>query len=72
MRQNFLYSQDSQSEILTIAKGNNWFGNLLKLMCNNLNLYLVNIKANAKLGQILSICSQNIEWKQKFDNNQGP
>ena len=54
----------SRNEILTIAKGNNCVENLLKLMHNNFNLDLVNINAYAKLGQILLICSQDIERKQ--------
>ena len=39
-------------------------------MCNNLNLGLVNINAYIKFGEILSICSQDIE--QKSGVNQGP
>ena len=37
------------------------------MMCNNTNLDLVSINAYAKFGQILSICSQNIEQKQNYD-----
>ena len=39
---------------------------------NNPNLDLVNINAYKKFGEILSICSQNIEGKIKSDINQGP
>ena len=30
---------------------------------NNPKLDLVNVDAHEKIGQILSICSQDIEWK---------
>ena len=36
-------------------------------MCNTPNQDLVNINAYTKLGKILSICSQDIERKQKLD-----
>ena len=38
-----------------------------KMMCNNPNVDLVNMKAYIKLGEILSICSQDIELKQNYD-----
>ena len=38
---------------------------------NNPKLYLVNIDAHKKIGQTLSICSQDIERKQNSDSNQG-
>ena len=38
----------------------------------NSNLDLININAYTKFGEILSICSQNIEWKQNYGVNQGP
>ena len=41
-------------------------------MRNNPNLNLVNMNAYAKLGQIPSIHSQDIEQKQNSDINQGP
>ena len=34
-------------------------------------LGLVNVDAHKKIGQILSICSQGMEWKQNSDINQG-
>ena len=37
---------------------------------NNSILDLVNINAHVKLDQIPSICTQNMEQKQNFDNNQ--
>ena len=39
---------------------------------NNPNIDLVNINASTKFGEILSICSQDIERKQNFGVNQGP
>ena len=39
---------------------------------NNPNLDLVNMNAYTKFGEILSICSPDIEWKQNSDINQGP
>ena len=42
------------------------------MMCNNPKLDLVNMNAYIKLGEILSICSQDIERKQNLGVNQGP
>ena len=42
------------------------------MMCNNPKLDLVNMNAYIKFGEILSICSQDIELKQSFGVNQGP
>ena len=39
---------------------------------NNPKLELVNVDVHTKFGQILSIRFQDIEWKRKFDVNQGP
>ena len=41
------------------------------MMGNNPKLDLVNVDVHTKYGQILSICSQDIERKQKSDVNQG-
>ena len=62
----------SGNEILTPIKGHNSVKNLRKLMCNDPNLDLVNINAYAKFGQILSICSRDIERKQSSHLNQAP
>ena len=35
-------------------------------MCKNRNVDLVNMNAYIKFGEILSICSQDIERKRKF------
>ena len=39
---------------------------------NNPTLDIANINACIKSGEMLSICSQDIEWKQNSDVNQGP
>ena len=39
---------------------------------NTPNLDLVNINAHLKVGQIMSICSQDIERKQNSDISQEP
>ena len=39
---------------------------------NNPKLDLVNVDVQTKFGQILSIHSQDIEWKLYSDSNQGP
>ena len=36
-------------------------------MCNNPKLDLVNMNAYIKFGEILSICSKDIERKQNYD-----
>ena len=58
----------SGNVILTSIKGHN----LRKLTTNNPNVDLVSINSYIKFGQILSICSQDIEWKRNFGVNQGP
>ena len=39
---------------------------------DNPKLDLVNVNVHTKFGQILSNGSQDIEWKQNSDVNQGP
>ena len=39
---------------------------------NNPNLDLVDINAHTKFGQIISICSQDIERERTLGVNQGP
>ena len=41
-------------------------------MCNNPKLDLAKMNADIKFGEILSICSQDIKWKQNFGLNQLP
>ena len=42
------------------------------MMCKNPDIDLVNMIAYIKFGEILSICSQDIELKRNFGLNQGP
>ena len=42
------------------------------MMCNNPNVDLFNMNAYIKFGEIVSICSQDIEGKRNSDVNQGP
>ena len=44
----------------------------VKMAGNNPNLDLVNMNAYIKFGEILLICSQDIERKRNSDANQGP
>ena len=55
------------NKILTSVKGHNSITKVRKIMCNNPNLDLVSINAYSKFGQILSICSQDIEWEGNYD-----
>ena len=43
-----------------------------KMMCNNPKVDLVNMNAYIKFGEILSICSQDIERKRNVALNEGP
>ena len=42
------------------------------MTCTDPKIDVVNTNAYLKFGEILSICSQDIERKQTFDLNQGP
>ena len=42
------------------------------MLCNNHDIDVVNMIAQIKFGEILSISSQGIERKQNFSINQGP
>ena len=53
-------------------KDHNSGTNVRKMMSNNPNIDIVNMNAYIKFGEILSICSQVIEWKRNFGVNQGP
>ena len=53
-------------------KGRNSVKILRKMTGNNPKLDLVNDDVHTKFGQILSICSQDIEREQNSDVNQGP
>ena len=54
-------------QILTSIKGNNSIINACKMRCNNPKLDLININTYTKFGEILSICSEDIEQKRKPD-----
>ena len=62
----------SGNEILTSIKGCNSVNILGKMTGNNPKLDLVNVDVHTKFGQILSICSRDIERKRNSDVNQGP
>ena len=62
----------SGNVILTSIKGHNTSTNVCKMMCNIANLYLVNMNAYLKFGEIMFICSQDIERKRNYGVNQGP
>ena len=62
----------SGNEILTSIKGRNSVKILQKMTGNNPRLDLVSVDVHTKIGQILSIRSQDIERKRNSDVNQGP
>ena len=68
----FCPSISSGNEILTSIKGRNSAANLRNLTLYNPNLDLINVNVHTKFGKILSIGSQDIEWKRNSDINQGP
>ena len=53
----------SRNEILKSIKGRNSVKILQKMTGNNPKLDLVNVDVHTKFGWILSLCSQDIEWK---------
>ena len=53
-------------------KGRNSVKILRKMTGNNPKLDHVNVDVHTKFGQILSICSQDIEQKRNSDVNIGP
>ena len=61
----------SGNKILMSIKGRNSVKILRKMTGNNPKLDLVNVDVHTKYGQILSICSQDIEQKPNSDINQG-
>ena len=62
----------SGNKILLSIKGRNSVKILRKMTSNNPKLDLVNVDVHTKFGQILSICSRDIERKRNYDFNQGP
>ena len=61
----------SGNEILTSFKGRNSGKILQKKTGNNPKLDFVDVDVHTKFGQIVSICSRDIERKQNSDVNQG-
>ena len=59
----FVLKISNGNEILAYSKGHNSGTNGQKMMCHNPNVDLVNMNAYIKFGEILSICSQDIEQK---------
>ena len=62
----------SKNQILTSIKGRNSVANLRKTIIYNTNIDLVNDDVYTKFGLILSIRSQDIEYKPISNINQGP
>ena len=62
----------SENKILTSIKGRNSVKILRKITGTNPKLDIVNVDVHTQFGQILSIRSQDIEWKRFSDVNQGP
>ena len=62
----------SGNEILTSIKGRNALKIYRNIMGNDPKLDIVNVDVHTKFDQILSIHSQDIEWKRNSDVNQGP
>ena len=60
------------NEILTAIKGHNSVKILRQIKGNKPKLDLNNVDVHINFGQILSICSQDIERKRNSDINQGP
>ena len=61
-----------KNQILTSIKGHNSVVNLRKTTIYNTDVDLVNNNVFTKFGVILSIRSQDIEQKPKYDVNQEP
>ena len=62
----------SGNEISAQIKGHYSGTNVRKTTCNNPELYLTNINAYIKFGEILSNGSQDIGREQNFGVNIGP
>ena len=60
----FLLEMLSRNKILTSIKGRNSVKILRKMTGNNLKVDVVNVDVHTKFGQIVSIYSLDIEWKQ--------
>ena len=56
---------------MTSIKGHNSVKILRKMTGSNTKVDVVNVDVHTKFGQILSICSRDIERKRNSDINQG-
>ena len=61
----------SRTKILTSIKGYNSVTNKQNMEDSNPNIYLINIYTFTKVGEILSICPQDIAKKQNYVAYQG-
>ena len=61
----------SRNKILMSIKGRSSVKILRKMTGNNPKLDHVNVDVHTKFGQVMSICSRDIERKQNSDVNQG-
>ena len=61
----------SRTKILTSIKGYNFVTNKQNMEDSNPNIYLINIYTFTKVGEILSICPQDIAKKHNYVANQG-
>ena len=62
----------SKNEISISIKGHNSVENKRKILFNHPDLHLVNINAHTRFDRNPHINSQDIEFKQNSDVNQGP
>ena len=62
----------SRNETSTSIKGHNSVENEQKIMFSHPNVHLININAYTKFDRNLQINSQDIEYKQNPDVDQGP
>ena len=58
-------------ESRTSIKGHSSVTDMRKMMLNNPNLHLININAYTKFGEILSICSKDIEQNESLTSIKG-
>ena len=67
----FVLNKLSRNKLLTSIKGYNSVTNKQNMEDSNPNIYLINIYTFTKVGEILSICPQDIAKKQNYVANQG-
>ena len=69
---NSVHSFLSKNQILVSIKGRNSVANLISTTIYNTNIDIANDGVYTKFGLILSIRSQDSEYKLKSNVNQGP